>query len=233
MKAQQNDIANVQGRSLAFRQNIAKRYAQWGVMKKLILISCVAVIISCAKEKNADTITKEFFNPIAIALNDSAVNIMLNSWGIGITDSMAKRCFAFLDSAISIEPHYVVAYANKIRLQQELKQYNDAINTTKALLSIENAPEYLVQLGMLYQLSGDTQSARKNYNDAFEIYTERVKSGCATNADTMNFFFVEYLLNGKSQTFQDIKSLSPQNCNYYIEFFESINHDPLLSTKQY
>lgn len=197
-------------------------------MKKIILISCVAVIISCAKEKNADTITKESFNPMAIALNDSAVNIIQQSWRIGMTDSMANICFAFFDSAISIEPHYVVAYANKIRLQQELKQYNDAINTTKALLSIEKAPEYLVQLGMLYQLSGDTQSARKNYNDAFEIYTEKVKSGCATSADTMNYFGVDYFLNGKSQTFQDIKSLSPQNCNYYIEFFESVSNDPLL-----
>lgn len=203
-------------------------------MKKMLLLICVIVFVSCQNKKSTNVITESTFNSIAVAFNDSAVNILQQGRLTGMTDSIANKCYALLDSSIIIEPHYVIAYINKIGLQKELRQYNDAIITAKELLSIKNAPEYIVELGSLYQLAGDIESAKRNYSDAFEVFTERIKSGYATNADTMNFFFVDYLLNGKSQTLRDVKSISKSNPNidYYIDFFENINHDKLLDMKK-
>lgn len=203
-------------------------------MKKILLFACVVVFASCANKKDSSIIIKESFDSIAVNLNDSAVNILRQERLNGMTDSIVNKCFALLDSSIIVDPHYVIAYINKIGLQKELRQYKDAIITTKELLSIKNTPEYIVELGILHQLTGDVESAQKEYNDAFEEFTERIKSGYATSADTMNLFFVDYLLNGKSQTLRDVKSISKSNPNidYYIDFFENINHDKLLDMKK-
>lgn len=191
-------------------------------MKKMTLISCILILAACFRNESTESVKKRQFNPIAVALNDSAISILTQGRIVGLTDSVVYRCYALLDSAIRLDPQYVNAYINKISIKRDLGQYSDAINIAKELLAIKKEPEYIVGLGLLYQISGDSINSKNNFQEAYDMFLAKIENGYATNTDTINYFYVDCLLNGQTQTLRDIDEIVGGNSTTdMVEFYKN------------
>jgi len=112
-------------------------------------------------------------DPYAIKLNDSAVSLISY-----MNRDSTQRAISLLDKATSIDSNYFLGYYNKRIFQTGLKQYNDAIKTTFDLIRIKPfANDLYMTGGLLYELTGDTVSAKK--------YFEKSLSICNSILDTM------------------------------------------------
>jgi tetratricopeptide (TPR) repeat protein len=134
---------------------------------KFISIFIIIGFCSCGQNRGNKP------DPNAIRLNDSAVSLIKY-----INKDSTQKAISLLDKATLIDSNYFLGYYNKRIFQTGLKQYNDAIKTTIDLIRIKPfANELYMTGGLLYEITGDTISAKK--------YFEKSLSICNSVLDTM------------------------------------------------
>jgi tetratricopeptide (TPR) repeat protein len=150
--------------------------------KKRLLIKLVmllSVANSCSNNKNTSSIPQECIN-----LNDSAINLVYKSSNFTMNQRLTDA-IALLDKATKIDSADYVAYYNKRTYQLKLKQYNDALLTSKQMikLSPNNGDNYFY-VGVLCIKAGDTASSMPYFKRALSLYNNVL--------DTMNIKNVRY-----------------------------------------
>ncbi|WP_073402499.1 tetratricopeptide repeat protein [Mucilaginibacter sp. OK098] len=194
------------------------------ILSALIIIICFC---SCAKPKRK-------INPLSIKLNDSAMQLVMH---FGTDDKSVVNGINLLDKAIRIDSNYVTAYWNKFSFQNQLKQYNEALETVKHLLKLRPNDALIIALtGLAYEKTGDTISAAKCYKNALSNYDKIL--------DTMNLKNKSYcglatgkamilkLLNKNEQSDAYLKGLlqtetDPVNKQLYEESLRDSRNDVL------
>lgn len=118
--------------------------------------------VACAQQ------TKKYIpNKTAMQLNDSAMQLSMHS----TQDSSYQKAILLLDKATAIDTNYFIAYFNKLSYQCRLKQYDKAIQTAKHINLIRpNFVDQYVTVGVLYEKTGDTITAKKYYNIALNQF---------------------------------------------------------------
>jgi tetratricopeptide (TPR) repeat protein len=110
--------------------------------------------------------TRHVIDPKAIQLNDSAIDYIK----YGNPDS-AQKALSFLNRATEIDTNYYLAYYHKLGVQTFLKQYAGAVITVRQLIRLRpHYPDLLLNAGYLYEVTGDTGSAREYYQKASVLY---------------------------------------------------------------
>ena len=110
--------------------------------------------------------SKPTINPYAKKLTDSAARMTFQ-----MTDSGYRKAILLLDQATAIDSSFFLAYYNKLVFQSQLQQYNKALVTCKNLIRIRPmAPDLYLTCGGLYEITGDSVSANKNFQTALSLY---------------------------------------------------------------
>jgi tetratricopeptide (TPR) repeat protein len=136
-----------------------------------LLLVAVVYFMSCSH------IPKKI-NPQAKKLNDSAMKALYQSSNL-LDKGIRKYAIRLLNEATAIDTDYFTAYWNKVSLQRELGQNNNALKTAAQLLRLKpESTDVLVVAGQCYDEAGDTLSASKYYKSAL--------SKCNALLDTMN-----------------------------------------------
>lgn len=203
-------------------------------MKNFCIILFFVVNISCNaqdKKENAN------YNKESIALNNESVKIILKG---GNRHDNLVRANQLLDSAINIDPSYVIAYGNKIQNLLSLKEYHLALDWSDSLLSIKpGSAETLTGKGLIYDKLGDTSRAQANYNTGNQIYKTRYNSDHSIN-NLKSLAFNYYLLYGKAKAFELITKEeyrfknSPQEfkkINQFKNYLSNVKKEELFGHK--
>ncbi|MES2376039.1 MAG: hypothetical protein V4553_05660 [Bacteroidota bacterium] len=114
------------------------------------------------------------FNPKAIALNNKAVNLSTTYWNDqkGLT-----AVIGILDSALIIDPHYTIAYSNKIYFLGHLKKYEEALAVVKKeeQLKLPVNYKFYIAKGEIYYNLKDKVKAKENYQIALHLAKKSYK----------------------------------------------------------
>ena len=131
---------------------------------RLILFLLLFGFVACGQQ------TKKYIpDKTAVQLNDSAMRLAMHS----INDSSYQKVILLLDKATAIDTNYFIAYFNKLSYQFKLKQYNKALETAKHINSIRpNFVDQYVTVGILYEKTGDTITAKKYYDIALNKFNK-------------------------------------------------------------
>lgn len=132
-------------------------------VKFLNLFFIISLPCLCAYGQQNEN-TKQFVNPQAKILNDSAISVMFHSQDY-------NKALILLDKAIEIDSNYITALNNKVSFEMELKQFDKALITLKRIIAIKpQIPEYHFFAGLIYVISGDTTSSQNYFKEADNCY---------------------------------------------------------------
>jgi tetratricopeptide (TPR) repeat protein len=171
-------------------------------MKKFPLILLTIFLIACDT-----TIEKSRINPIAIKLNDSAVNLLMTFDTIKIINGIK-----LLDSAIQIQPDYDNAYWNMISLQTQIGLKDEALNTSYQYEKIRPQSTYIkMTIGIMLDSKGDSIKAQTKYLEAGNIYNQ-ILDTINVNSKDYNMLMMDMavnlkLLNNDSNANKILKSI--------------------------
>ena len=132
-----------------------------------VFIVIVLALSSCAKsnERKPSSITRK--------LNDAAIE--LSKYG---KDSV-MRSIQLLDSAIKIDSSYILAYNNKLSFLNQIRDYNGALTTLKAMEGRDDKNKSLFLLiGIHYERIGIIDSAFIYYNKSLDVLTNVSSDDC-------------------------------------------------------
>src|SRR5512141_1191163 len=106
-------------------------------MRFLVLFLFVG-FYACGQQPSTKKVTVD---PRARKLNDSAMLIVMQ-------EQNYEKALSLLDQATEIDSNYLTAYSNKISLNLELKQYDQALNAAFKLQEKKpNNPDYRFATG--------------------------------------------------------------------------------------
>jgi len=138
-------------------------------MKLIFIFLPFVLLYSCQtsneqrqeKSSNKVELTAEI-NPQAILLNDSAVSVM---------SSKSQEAIRLLDEAIALQPNYFSAWHNKVNCQMHLGLIEDAIVSLLKMEEIDpNYPDNKTNLGIMYDIKGDSLLALEKYQEVEKMY---------------------------------------------------------------
>lgn len=102
---------------------------------------------------------------MALELNKKAVELVPFN-----KDDSLKKAIAYLDSATAIDSSCALCYSNKLTFQLSLKQFDRAMNTVHKILELRPVEYYYyATAGMLYELSGDTTTAKTFFQQSLDL----------------------------------------------------------------
>lgn len=129
-------------------------------LKKTIPILILLYLVSCSEKKK--------FNQESIKLYNKAYYFtQLNK----LNDNQLDSAINLLDRATDIEQDYSNAYISRIQFLILKKDYNRALNTNKQIQRINpHQPMWIIQEGMIYELSGNIEKAKEIYNHGISKY---------------------------------------------------------------
>lgn len=137
-------------------------------MKPFILLVTLFAFTSCSTNVNKSKTP----NSTAVALNDSAVAIMMK-FKSGNLDS---ACI-LLNKSVAIDPDYFIAYSNKVAVYCRQKNFKKAAETARNLERIQPAnPEGIFALGFLLEKSGQLKEADEKYKRALSLNEDKLKN---------------------------------------------------------
>ena len=145
---------------------------------KLIFPFLIITLYSCGQRQD-----KHSINPESVRLNNKIIPLIAH---IDNSDS-CRMALLFLDSATVIDSNYFSAYNNKLMFLVGLKQYNKAIKTVDEFLRLRpNAHDLFMQKANLFEIIGDTTSAKLNFKKSLSI--------CNSVLDTMQESNNDYIM---------------------------------------
>lgn len=131
-------------------------------MKYILILLVIILFASCSPKKK--------FNTKSIQLNNEAVE--------KVKTQDYTSALNLLNQSIKLDSSYYLAYVNEVSILVDLKRYNEAIVTNKLLLRHKpDLAEGRFSLGMLYDIAGDTISAKQSYMEAIQLYQDRIAEG--------------------------------------------------------
>ena len=112
---------------------------------------------SCAHPKHQ-------INPEAKKLNDSAMYMVVHTMPDTVT---YKKAITLINRAIKLDSNYFRAYVNKFGFQTQVAQFDSALVTGKRIIKLRpDAYPIWQMMGSIYEVKGDTVSAKDYYNKA-------------------------------------------------------------------
>ncbi|HVS93975.1 MAG TPA: hypothetical protein VHE59_18195 [Mucilaginibacter sp.] len=88
-----------------------------------------------------------------------------------------EKAVGLLNKALQIDSNYLIAYFNKFGFQCHLTKYKDALATGKQIIRLnpnDGTIQYLV--GMVFEIRGDSASAKGYYESALVLYDKKLAS---------------------------------------------------------
>ncbi|MCU7492834.1 MAG: tetratricopeptide repeat protein [Ignavibacteria bacterium] len=148
------------------------------IILSVIILSVISSFIfpqiKCENEKPAGS---SKFNSASIELNNKALSLWQKEMVKEKPDfRVAVLVISLLDSAITADSSYYLAYGNKANILLGYGRTLDAIETMEKC--IKNSPEMaesIALLGMLYEGNKNKKEAIKNYEKALAVYRMRFK----------------------------------------------------------
>jgi len=141
-------------------------------MKYRLLILLFAGCLFGCKSKAQKIAIK----PEAIKLNKIAMDTLIK--GADRVKALAAAV-TLLNKATEIDSNYFIGYSNKFSYQTELKEYDKALITGKRMMKLRpNNVTIKMQVGIVYEKTGDKVAAIQCYNQGLSIYDKLL--------DTMN-----------------------------------------------
>lgn len=136
--------------------------------------SCILLLavfyISCKKKP---------VNPQAIKLYKSVMDSYIRS---SYTKRGMENAVTGLNKAIKIDTNYFAAYESKFGFELLLKHYQDAILTGKQMVRLSpNNITIRMQMGVVYENSGDKVTAEKYYNQGLSMYNKLLDTMSSDN----------------------------------------------------
>lgn len=155
-------------------------------------------ILSCRPQTHSK---KHIADPLAIKLNDSAVNAVIQRKDY-------REAISLLNQATQIDSNYFLAYTNKLSFQLVEKQFDNALKTATRLNRIRpNAPDYYVTIGILNELNGDTVKSKVFYTEASKRYNAILDTMSSLNKEYDMFSInkaINLILIGQQQKGNDL-----------------------------
>lgn len=168
-------------------------------------------LISCGQDKG-NTASRTKIDPRAKALNDSAA-----AQAMHFEEESSLRAIQLLNQAIQIDSNYYTAYWNKLGLHTRLKQYDEALVVARHLVRLRpNSPEIHGGIGMLYEMTGDSVSSIKHFNQADVLYDQvldTMRSGSLNYDMTLMNKGLNLIMIGKQQEGNKLLKQLYQNQN--------------------
>jgi tetratricopeptide (TPR) repeat protein len=185
----------------------------------LLYFGCI-IIASCCRPNNTSSLkqdgdTVKSKKERAIALTTIATDLCSSISVLRTSnDSMTlKLAICYLDSAISIEPDYYMAYTQKAMVLCKLSLRFDAINTLQIIVS--KKPTYaegLTMQGFIYEKLGDTLRAKSKYLQALQTYEKRdKKSSKLQYLDELNITMLTMFLYGQEKALKTVSKTKPSD----------------------
>ncbi|MEO7044161.1 MAG: hypothetical protein ABI091_02555 [Ferruginibacter sp.] len=144
---------------------------------KFTFLFLITALYSCGQ-----TTTKHTVNPESVRLNDKIIPL----FSFTNNPDSCRKALLILDSATTIDSNNFIAHYNKLMFFYGLKQYGKAINTANKLISLRpNAHDLFMLKGNLLNKSGDTTSAKLNFEKSLEICNSILDTMHETNRDYM------------------------------------------------
>jgi tetratricopeptide (TPR) repeat protein len=178
----------------------------------LFVIFLFSILVACGQQNN-DT-KKHIVDIKARQLNDSALALWRHS-----LDSLDKvKAIALLDKATVIDSNFHAAYSNKFYIQMEIKQYDNALITSKQMIRLKpHFAEGYKRAGSLCEILGDTISADKYFQSALTLYDKYLDTMKTTNKNYCTLLInkgITLIILGQQQKGHDILK---QICNEKID----------------
>lgn len=150
-------------------------------MRVIILLNILLVVVSCnqvssdSSEQLNNVITEDHQpNPKAKEYNDQALEFLLsNDMNILRVDS----AIALLDKATELDSLYFLAYSNKIHFLMTKRDFPRLLQTNAELIKLRpEQPSWLIQRGLILELSGDIEKAKTIYTKGIKEYESSLNS---------------------------------------------------------
>lgn len=107
----------------------------------------------------------------AVELNNQAME--LDKSDAANVDS----AIALLDQATAVDSLYLLAYVNKVPLLMDKKDFPRLLETNENIRKLSpNQPTWIMQNGVILELSGDTEAANKVYKEGIASYEDILAS---------------------------------------------------------
>ncbi len=204
-------------------------------MKNFLLITLVAIAVSCSQKTN-DTkreIEQEPQgehnpNPEAIELNNKALEItMLHRDDSAKVDS----AILLLDKATEIDSLYFLGYSNKVQFLMIKKDFSRLLETNQRIRQLRpNQPNWIIQRALILELSGEIDKADTEYEKGINEYEEIMNSEKNLPWEfELEFAQNLVLANNYNKALEIINRLKKENPNLEIwEAFELGTKDEIL-----
>lgn len=165
---------------------------------KIVLTLIMIFVLSFASEVVTKAQSNKIINSEAIKLNNRAVELYGKSF---MHREYLQEAIKLLDSAISIQPRYIIAYENLAQYSAENKEYKKAMEALDTLEKLRpNHPEFLIEKGKLYAVKGQVKQSRVNYLKADKILKEKYEQEHGIN-ELKNIAYIKLLLYNIDSSF--------------------------------
>ena len=192
-----------------------------------LFLLLVCSIISCNRKEEKSS------RKMALELNKKAVELV----PFNKNDSL-KKSIAYLDSATEIDSSCALCYANKLTFLLSLKQFDRARSTVHKILELRPGEYYYyTTAGMLYELSGDTNTAKTYFQQSLKLSNKVLDTVKIKSSDYYGISLLQtniYLMLGDSvkskQQLQELLKDMPAGGEF--EFWKEIIQSHLNKTKR-
>lgn len=183
-------------------------------MKKIIILVIGLCSLQCTG-KNKQAVTDKLHTSIqiedstAILKNNKAVDIYLKSRGN--IDSL-KKAISLLDEALSINPNYSIAYANKAQYLSILGE-NDQVMIVidEALKNLPNDPYLYFIKGVFSEKENLRREAKKSFEEAILNYDKLISSNPEDFNLLVNRAFVKLFTENSQSAVKALNALKSKH----------------------
>ena len=178
------------------------------------LLSLFLLFTLCACGQNAST-KRHIPNSKAQQLVDSAIIL-------GYQQKQYDKAISLLNQAIDIDSNYIAPYNYKLSIQWMLKEYDSALESANTLVKMRpESPDRYVQIGLLYDLKGDTITSKKFYQEAVPRYN-KILDTMSTKNRSYDYFLmnkgIDLVFVGRQKEGNEIfKVLYNKESNKYLK----------------
>ena len=195
-------------------------------MKAKYLFLLTLISLACQSQA-------QVFNKKAIELNDKAVKILQGSGSLGYRIEKSNR---LLDSAISIDPKYTIAYQNKLNNLITIKSYNEAITVANSLYKIKPSIEIGTAKSALLHKKGNIEEVRSNFDQVIRQAEKQYLS--QPNPTLLCNIALAHFLNNQRQKALDLldsevnkfNDKDKKQINAFKRLLPSFTYDEILNS---
>ncbi len=170
----------------------------------------------------------------AIQLNNKAIKV---AWALGDEKEQLKKANTLLDSAIAIDPDYIIARQNKIANLISLKDFESSIQEIDEVLALR--PNYIEMVcfkALVLEFIGQPEEAMRLYEKVASYYKRNYGTKHSFNA-LENYVISTFLLRNRQEALtilnKEYEKLpedeqSPKRLQVFREMISSVQRQSFL-----